>query len=143
MALSRTDWLLVFIDLPQGSFGTDQLRTTKGMFLFAQQCGGIDAYVFEPYDYGPFSRGLYRDLDFLDGDGLIRRIDIVGTNRQIFETTTKGTERVKALLQDAPPPQIECLAEIKKRVTSLNFTDLLTSIYSEYPAYATRSKAHV
>ena len=115
------------------------------MFLFARKCGNspIHTYDFEPYDYGPFSRELYRDLDSLDRDGFIRRNEIPGSNRQVFELTNKGSETVARLFETAPVSEREHLATIKTRVTSLNFTDLLTAVYGEYPEYAGRSKAHI
>ena len=143
MPLSRKDWLLLFLYLPEERFRTDQLRTTKGMFLFSRQCPGVNNYDFEPYDYGPFSRDLYRDLDRLDAEGQIRRFNISASNRQIFETTSKGSVLARQLLQDAPSPEAELLTSIKRKVTALNFTDLLSAIYSQYPEYATRSKARV
>jgi uncharacterized protein YwgA len=145
MPLTRRNWLLVFIGLPEGSFRADQLRITKGMFVFAKSCGdsSLEMYTFEPYDYGPFSRELYRDLDVLDREGFIRRNEVAGSNRQIFELTSKGEQAVRHLIAEAPAKEKDALAAIKKRVTSLNFTQLLTWIYGEYPESAVYSKARV
>jgi uncharacterized protein len=142
MLLTRQQWLLIFLALPEGPYRTDQLRTTKGMFLFAQECPEAAVYDFEPYDYGPFSRQLYSDLDSLVYEGLIRRIE-TGRTRNVFEVASRGSEFVKSILKEAPDKHLDCLKQIKRRVTSLNFTDLLSWIYGEYPEYAVNSKARV
>jgi len=142
MPLTREDWLLSFLALPEGHYRADQLRTTKGMFLFSQKCPNAKSYEFEPYDYGPFSRGLYSDLDRFVYEGVIRKIPMSGS-RNVFELTSRGAEIAKLLLRDAPDDELTCLREIKKQVTSLNFSELLSWIYGEYPQYAVNSKARV
>lgn len=143
MKLRPRDWLLIFLGLPEGPFRTDQLRITKGMFLFSKKrkAGSVGSYKFEPYDYGPFSRDLYRDLDALESEGAVRHVEQSGTNRKIFELTAKGRRQFELVVQSLPEGDSQLLTEIKERVTSLNFADLLSSVYQEYPQYAARSKA--
>jgi DNA-binding PadR family transcriptional regulator len=141
MALTRQDWLLLFIGLPGGSHPTDQLRVMKGMFLFSQEGPRQvrDLYDFQPYSYGPFDTQIYRDLDQLEIEGLIRADIALGTNRRIYRLTKKGEEIFPSLHPSAPATWLDILRRVKQHVTSLSFTDLLNDIYDRYPDYAVNS----
>ena len=71
--LNRRDFLLLFIGLPGDRYGLDRIRIMKGMFLFAES--GFpkpgERYEFQPYDWGPFSRDVYQDLEALQVAGLV------------------------------------------------------------------------
>ena len=101
MTLHRSDWLLLFIGLPEGKFKTDQLRITKGMFLFVQECKALDPslYDFKPYDYGPFAPDIYADLDLLEAQGFIRHIEQPGGVTPV-EWTAEGL-RLTVLSSDS------------------------------------------
>jgi len=139
--LEREDWLLLFIGLPGGKFYADQVRVMKGMFLFSKEgpASVRNLYDFTPYDYGPFDTGVYRDLDKLEAQGLIRSSFLLGTNRRIFEPSSQGAERVADLLKQAPRDAVQVLGRIKTEVTSLGFIELLKYVYDKYPEYARRS----
>lgn len=115
----------------------------KGMFLFGQE--GIDAlgdfYDFEPYHYGPCSFDVYRDLDTLETQGLIRKKKVAGQLWSYSEPTSQGIEKARELADGAPRHLIELLLRQKKLVTSLSFSGLLRTVYGRYPRFASRSIA--
>ena len=135
------EWLLLFIGLPNEKFDTDQIRVMKGMFLFGKEGPPSvrDLYGFSPHDYGPFAPPVYGDLDSLESQGLIRVEHITGTNRRVFELTSKGKQEFTRLVGHAPKDAFRALADTKKLVTSLGFAELLRHVYDKYPAYASRS----
>ena len=135
------EWLLIFIGLPGGELPTDQLRVMKGIFLFTKEGPPSvrEIYDFAPYDYGPFAPPVYGDLDRLEAEGLIRKSYVIGTNQRVFDLTTRGSQEYQNLISSAPEDALDALREIKTRVTSLGFADLLREIYDKYPYYASRS----
>jgi uncharacterized protein len=139
--LTRRDWLLVFIGLPDGSYPTDQIRLMKGMFLLSKEGPpeGRDLYDFEPYDFGPFDKRVYADLDSLTSDGLIASDPVMGTNRRTFRVTSRGEAMVRELAAGFSPESLQYLADLKQFVGSMSFLRLLRHVYAKYPQYAVRS----
>jgi len=135
------EWLLLFIGLPSDKFETDQLRVMKGIFLFTKEGPTTvrHIYKFTPYDYGPFAMPVYGDLDALEGEGFIRKSYVIGANQRVFSLTTRGEQWFRKLIAKAPKDALQSLREVKARVTSLNFADLLAYVYGKYPHYASRS----
>ena len=71
---TRTDWLLRFIAGTKHYDGwVDRIRIMKGMFLFQEATGAVPElnYRFQPYDYGPFTPQIYRDIELLERAGHI------------------------------------------------------------------------
>ena len=139
--LRRRDWLLLFIADPEGPFSTDQIRVMKGMFLLSKQrCDALQSlYTFEPYDYGPFDKHVYYDLDRLETEGLIVSEPVPHTNRRTFRLTRRGRERVEDLETVVPRAARVAVTEVKELVTSMGFMPLLRYVYEKYPEYAARS----
>lgn len=141
--MHKRDWLLLLIAFKGPPSGLDPVRLQKGMFLFAME-GGVppsEQYDFEPYNYGPMSRELYRDLDDLAADGLLRAVEVSGHSWQRYLSTPEGNERARALLDEdeAPLDSAQKLYEIKRSIVDKNFAKLLNDVYDRYPTFASRS----
>ena len=117
----------------------------KGMFLLDQQLFPPDKrlYRFDAYDYGPFDSTVYRDLDSLKISQLITVTSILGSNRRIYALSEQGRRAFDEIAATKPEQEIRCVQEIKRRVTSLGFEELLREIYRDYPAYAVNSRARL
>ncbi len=143
--MRRQDWLLLFLGTEGGHLPTDQIRVMKGMFLLDRADGhpvrGL--YQFEAYAYGPFASAVYRDLDALQLQDLVRVTRHLGTSRKTYELTDAGRERFVELANSTVPEHLELVRKAKQRVTSLGFEELLEQIYEEYPDYAKKSVARV
>jgi uncharacterized protein YwgA len=111
------------------------------MFLISQQLGlpPRQTYGFRPYNWGPYSPELRRDLDNLLAEGLVVTTDVPGYAWKRYHLSKKGLEIARVLLHSAPTVYLRKVAEIKKRVTQLSFNDLLEQVYDEYPEYAEQS----
>ena len=141
--LRRHEWLLLFLRSPGGPYRTDQIRVMKGMFLLSQEGPGElqNLYRFVPYHYGPFDTTVYQDLDQLENAGLIRS-DLVAESRQrSYDLTERGRQFIDRRLSEFNRTGIEAVRNIKHRVTSLSFLDLLNYVYERYPDYAVKSVA--
>jgi uncharacterized protein len=142
--VTAKDWLLVFIACEEGEEGLDPVRVQKGMFLLARE-GGLPArqrYRFVPYNYGPMSRGVYRDVGFLADERLLAERPIPGYAWGRLVATEKGRARARELIEAEPEITSDRLAavrEIRRTVAGSGFEELLRRIYARYPEYATRS----
>lgn len=135
---ARTDWLLRFIAGTEGYDGwVDRIRIMKGMFLFqaeAPRPPEID-YTFRPYDYGPFTPEIYRDLE-----ALVEKSYVVESPAgRSYRATQQGRDYLSGLLFPAQP--LEALIELRVEITDLSFRKLLKRVYSAHPESARRSVA--
>jgi uncharacterized protein len=142
--MMKSDWLLVLAALKGPAEGLDPIRLQKGMFLFAQEgeAPEVERYDFEPYNYGPMSRELYRDLDHLVDEGLLEATAVSGQTWQRYRATDAGRERAQRLFDEADPATVESarrLYDIKRSIVDKGFAGLLNDVYDRYPAYAARS----
>jgi uncharacterized protein YwgA len=140
----KRDWLLLFAALKGPAEGVDPIRFQKGLFLFSQEVGAPEEerYHFEPYNYGPMSREIYRDLDDLVAEGLLERRPVPGQPWKRFRATESGRAQAQQLLDQADTPTLtaaRALYEIKQSTVSKGFAELLNDVYDRYPAYASRS----
>lgn len=102
-----------------------------------------EEYEYFPYNYGPFSKELYGDIDKLVEDGIIEeREETEEENKKkyYYELTSKGQKLLKDELQGEGFDTLEdVIEEIKSQYNEMNLPDLLDEIYSKYPNYAEKS----
>jgi uncharacterized protein YwgA len=136
------DRLLLFIALDGAPEGLDPIRLQKGMFLFAEDeaTRPDEAYDFVPYDYGPMSTQIYRDLDFLAEGGLIAATPVEGQTWSRYSATEKGLTAAKEMLGEEPSQTAaRLLYEIKTDVSSRTYQQVLEDVYDRYPEFASKS----
>jgi DNA-binding PadR family transcriptional regulator len=136
------DRLLLFIALDGAPQGLDPIRLQKGMFLFAMDdSSGVDeVYDFVPYDYGPMSTQIYRDLDDLAERGLIAATPVEGQTWSRYSATEDGLVAARDLLEQEPSQEAaRLLFEIKDDVASHTFQQVLEDVYDRYPEFASKS----
>ena len=108
----------------------------KGMFLFTKSPAApkeLD-YHFEPYDYGPFTTEVYRDLEKLHSQGLVTRI-----GRRAYRISEAGERHIDTLtFSEISDKELQ---DIRSSLDQLKFRDLLRMVYSEHPEYSARSIA--
>ena len=98
--------LLSFV--PEGSGGMDPVRVMKGLFVVAQELSdkllpAEGKYDFMPYDYGPFSKKIYDDLDRLRVMGLVTATQAPGRNWKFQRLSESGVEAAKTAGANARP----------------------------------------
>lgn len=135
---TRTDWLLRFI-AGTDSYDSwiDRIRIMKGMFLFQEETPGAARvnYKFVPFDYGPFTPEIYRDLEMLLNDGYIA----ASPDGKSFRATRQGREYLTDI--EFPRDAEGALIEMRVEVCGLSFRDLLKRVYLAHPESAKRSVA--
>lgn len=137
------EWLLLLLSTePLSADGPEELdpiRIQKAMFLLSQRGPARGLYAFRPYNWGPFSRAVYDDLDSLQEQGLLEARSVPGRSWRMFRTTAAGDERAAQIARRLEPQHIEWLARTREFVTQRSFVRLLHDIYREYPQYSGRS----
>ncbi len=142
--MTRSDWLLRLVARDAPPEGLEPVRVQKAMFLLAHE-GGIppsERYWFVPYNYGPMSPRIYRDVDGLVRRGLLERVPVPGYAWGRVRATDAGRRRAERLAAGATERErrgLVALRRIRALVTSLSFADLLATIYERHPEYAVRS----
>src|SRR5947208_2247434 len=121
--MAPADWLLLFVAYDGAPEGLDPVRVQKGLFLFAEETGlsSAEKYGFEPYDYGPMSKQIYKDLDRLVGEGLLEASPVKGQTWYRYKATYRGIETAHKLLPRLERGPSRQLFGIKQKVASQTF----------------------
>ena len=115
-------------------------------------------FTFEPYDYGPYSKGVYEAVELLEAAGLLReeavpsrerldaaqqRIlgveDLEGIERR-FYLTDEGRDVAALLAGRVAPALLKDLGRIKDTYGHMPLHRLIRYVYTTYPDSAARSK---
>lgn len=116
-------------------------RMQKLVFLIEKKLD-INEYNFIPYDYGPFSKELYKDIDELINDDYIEEIHEQFEDNIVFtyRLTLKGKKLIKKLLQSPNNiKKINIINIVKSNYCYLTLDELIGKVYAEYPKYAENS----
>ena len=142
--MTPADWLLLLVALDAPADGLEPVRLQKALFLLARE-GGLprsERYWFVPYNYGPMSPRIYRDVESLVRRGLLERLPVPGYTWGRVRATAAGRQRAAQLAgaaSDRERRDLASLRRIRALVTSLSFGALLATIYERHPEYAVRS----
>lgn len=123
-------------------------RMMKLVFLTEERLADIGLedqidFEFYPYDYGPFSKLLLNDLEWLDETGAIR----------IERTNSYSSQRYDYYLTEVGRELFEILLEVDERATTIqseseyvvlehgarSTREMLDFVYEEYPEYQEKS----
>jgi hypothetical protein len=103
----------------------DRIRMQKAVFL-AEMKGSPawkGLYGFAPYDWGPFSRLLARDLsDLVDRQSLAVRPSDRGQYRS-YATTEAGERQALSAMGSLTEPEVSFLRAVRKFVTTRSLTE--------------------
>lgn len=138
-SLSRENVALLFLSaVPAGFFGSVQLQ--KGIFLIARNLPDLfeTPYDFIPYDYGPYCKELYSDLDQLAEKSLIKIIERSRSQIKEWIASPAGLERAQELDKDLTDQQRRYIKDVAKWCLKLSFTQIVGSICQAYPDMATK-----
>jgi uncharacterized protein YwgA len=142
--MRRADWLLLLLSDrtldPDGSTTLDPVRIQKGMFLLSKRGPHKQLYDFQPYNWGPFSRDVYSDLDQLVAQGLVEQESRPGQSWSLYKLSEDGYMLASKVASSTDENAVRWMAQLRRYLTSRSFNELLTEIYSLHPEYATRSQ---
>jgi len=140
--MDRMSWLLMALDVA-GAAGLTPAQLQKILFLLGQQVpdllGTQDFYQFVPYNYGPFSKSVYLDAEFLANRGMVNIYRVRGGSFSMYEITSEGTDEVRIFRREADTRALQYLESVVPWAQSLTFSELVSSIYRKYPAFRVNS----
>ena len=113
------------------------VQVQKLFFLLdenAAEALGGKQFDFEPYDYGPFDRAVYSELEGLSRAGLVQvTASETSSERRQYSLTALGQEVGDVALENLPANVRDYAAKLSAWVRSLSFAELVGSIYRAYP----------
>ena len=157
----RYDFLILLLNSMKKIWGITKIF--KLLFLMKEE-ENLDTYVPDyyvhyAYDYGPFEKEIYKDIEVLKQSGLIeekkpprKRNDVdeeideglyLEKVDAIYRLTDRGIKIARALeksAQEKDPAILQKIEKIKSKYGSLSLRSLLKYIYKQYPEYAEKSK---
>jgi hypothetical protein len=138
--MDRKDFVLMVVAAGEDTPLTP-VQLQKSLFLIEKNLPSVPDhfYEFEPYHYGPFDADVYSDADTLEGEGLLlsmRSSKGTWTDRMI---TPSGLRRAEEVEEGLPENVRKYIHDVVKWAQSLTFTDLVRSIYTQYPNYKQNS----
>jgi uncharacterized protein len=141
MALDRDKWALIILSLADDGELTP-VQVQKALFVLCQEAGdavGKNFYKFEPYNYGPFDKDIYVDLENFSKDGLVEMEKVDGRKWTNYKITDAGRRMAKEVSSSSDEEIIEYAKNVVDWTKSLSFARLVGAIYKKYPDYAVNS----
>ena len=133
--LNRQKCILFMID--RAGRPVTHLEITKWAFLTALEMpsgGGSSFYDFLPYQYGPFSFAMFRELDGLVRKGYIREAEWSG--RAAWELVGDMRSETANLAKDVQGDA----ARVVERFIGKSDDELIDYVYDRFPWYTANSK---
>ena len=91
-------------------------------------------YDFVPYNYGPFSFALYRDLERLETNGFVlQESDQFALNRKLLDETRQQTRKLTISMQMA-------VRDVSEQYGHMDTRSLIETVYRQHPWYAINSE---
>jgi hypothetical protein len=164
--LVPSDFVLLLLAAPgRGEATQDRIngitRLEKLLFLAEKESDAGreigNAFHFEAYDYGPYSKGVYEAVEILEQAGIVsEERAFAGQPLDEMEEWTAGidqregierrfilTDRGKVVagyLAKLHPNVADALGRIKKQYGDLSLRKLIRYVYGTYPSFAEASK---
>jgi len=127
---------VLFDEAPHALEGRTYVQ--KLTFLLQQEAD-TEGFVFEPHDYGPFSRELYYTLDYLIENNYVTEREAEQENGQIRYCYEAGPWIEEVFGHGGHDELREAARAVFDEYPTDDLRELLDQVYSEYPAMARNS----
>ncbi len=118
------------------------VQVQKLFFLLDRNGGGEffgqPQFNFQPYDFGPFDKDVYTELESLSEEGLVE-ISYSSAGLKNYRLTAVGQQRSEEVLAKLDARSRQFVANVAEWIRRQSFTGLLSTIYSLYPDMAEKS----
>jgi hypothetical protein len=133
--MDKNDLVLAVLAVSDGAIHTP-VQVQKLFFLidmkYADYVGGKH-FHFEPYDYGPFDKDVYRTLEFLEAKGLVEITENKCKRGNMYRLTKEGQKEGNEHLHKIDSSAVEKIKELSAFIRGLSFAELISAIYKAYP----------
>jgi len=135
-SMNAIDYTLLAIDSATSPLKPVQLQ--KSLFLLgAKLPQGIlpdeSKYIFKPYDYGPFCADIYSDAERLEREGFVEISRPPKSRYKEYAITRAGHQRAQMLKTAGQEGVIAYLQALVEYTQRLEFNQLVSSVYHEFP----------
>ena len=176
--LNGADYLLLLLCLDNRAPIYGAIRLNKIIFLFNEEIAprlketGLDSDKlpgFISYNFGPFSKDVYEQVELFKGIGFLQVTDLKAREELIeaddweegpfdeelrysgfqlneekryykYQMLKLGEEYVNSkIIPELTPEQLSMLLQFKKKITSLSPKQILRYVYTKYPKYTSNS----
>ena len=137
--MERQDWLILVL-ARGGSLSPVQIQ--KALFLLGREAPEAVAdsfYNFQPYDYGPFDASIYTDAFELQAQGLVAIENPASRGWRRYSLTGDGQEKAQGLEAGIDEGTLVALSSTLSWVKRQSFSDLVRTIYENYPEFKVNS----
>jgi len=100
---------------------------------------GGKLFAFEPYDYGPFDKAVYRELEQLSALELVKIFQGSSPSSRRYGLTPAGQSAGEESLAHLSPRARDFIRRLTDWVCKLSFAQLVGSIYKAYPTMREKS----
>lgn len=119
------------------------VQVQKMFFLLDEEISedfGGKQFAFEPYDFGPFDRNVYVELNALQAVGLVE-LSYVNSSAggRRYSLSQSGYECGNELLNNLPLRSKSYMEDVASWVLKLSFAQLVGSIYKAFPHMRAKS----
>lgn len=176
--LNGADYLLLLLYLNDKQPILGAIRLTKMMFLFEKEvapilkskgCDFNNLPEFIAYNFGPFSKDLYEQVELFKGIEFIKVMDLKAKDEMVevddwqempfadeltntgyrlnddgkyykYQLLNTGAKYVEEkIIPGLSNEQIEIIKQFKAKITSLYPKQILKYVYTKYPEFTTKS----
>jgi hypothetical protein len=116
------------------------VQVQKLFFLLDREAASVlegPHFNFQPYDYGPFDREVYSELEDLSRRNLVL-VHNAGRYR-LYQLSQEGFQQGEEILDDLAANAQDYITSISEWVRKLSFQQLVASIYNRYPEMKAKS----
>lgn len=144
---------LLLLNANEGESVKGRTRLQKLIFLIQQRLEEEGdtvewGYHFRPYDYGPFAKGIYDDIEQLHRRGfVIEKEDRLDQEDDViqydYELTDEGKKALWQYAGRETLSEVKGMTEqVKEQFNSIHLQELIDYVYTEYPEYAENSELY-
>ena len=141
--LTRQDIILSALAAAGENALFSPVQVQKLFFLIDRKAAhllGGPHFAFRPYDYGPFDPAVYDQLTALGFSG---HVQLSGSGRyRSYSLTPQGFVEGQRILTALPAQSAGFLKAVAQWILKLNFQQLVSAIYREYPDMKVNSIFH-
>lgn len=132
--MARSEMVLAALAAAGEGRSFSPVQVQKLFFLLDREASHLVAgpyFNFQPYDFGPFDREVYVELDGLSFLGLV---DTAGSSKyRRYTLTQPGYEAGRQELAAWSKEAGDYATQVAQWVQRLSFQQLVSSIYTKYP----------
>ncbi len=138
--LSRSQFILASFALQGSSASMSPVQVQKFFFLLDKEIPTMTSgphFNFRPYDYGPFDKNVYLEIEDLERKGDTQITTESGIRS--YKLTQEGKRKGDILASHLSPKAKEYISRVGEFVRRLSFEQLVSSIYKAYPEMREKS----